>query len=474
MQRLSPHGMAWLGLASVLCMTASTGCREPVCGQRIPVRIVEDPGGRVSDLRVDRFGDQVLAEFSAYDGERSRRSAVVTDVCGGPPVQLFAPVEAESQARLVDGHVLVLDQPSRRIEFVADAGLGERHEVFTDVTGCIAPVAGGLAAERVDGTVWFHPDPSDPDAQPLRIFAEAMPDADETLADLEPCQSSGVVADGNGVIVLAADGSVVHVSVHDRSRHTLIEGPVDSFDVLSNPRFIAWLRSEDGDRLIRDRQTGDDRRLGRQIDPSQGDGHFFHFPNDRWVCFVARAHTEYDTDTRCVDLQTNELASYRFATHPFYGSLNANVLLFGGGAGPIRWNRVTDDDVTRLNFDPLPHTFGRAHDGLLGRSRDPATDERMLTLMPTDGGPIRVLSREPATTFRRTRNDTIISVVRNDEPGSDGTLMLQTPSGERRPLAEHVEPYLSVPGYQTPDEIDELLYAVTEGDDAGIWRYVLP
>ncbi|MEM7159702.1 MAG: hypothetical protein AAF799_43075 [Myxococcota bacterium] len=445
----------------------------------LPDRVLEDVGEGLTGFHVDRLEGRALVELTHRVGiDPPTWSAFMTNSCGGETIEVVAATDRDTEVRMVGPWVTVLDEQDKRIEIVTDFGAGPRHELGTGVIGCPIPIADGLAFERNDGTVWFQPNPSDPGSAPqLLLEGSAVSDPDgSTGLDGCPFHDADLFRDGDsdGLLVLTDEGSIVRVSP-DGAPEPVVEGPVQSFEALSNPRYVAWLRDGDHHRLIRDRDTGFDRDLWREIDPEWGSGRFTSLPGDRWVTFHGPFHNPSHINTVLIDLENVDLENDRLKTFnhavDFHGSLSPTQLVIS------LWSEtgIYDTETKQTQwFDMVPPEHGRVEAGWVASDVSPYEQVFTMLLLPSDGGPVEVLGEDLGRRFEVTDDGTLIHHETTDTDPHP-PLTLRPRQGEPGVLAEDVVQFQLLRTADTPSgEHEELFYAITEGEDAGLWRHELP
>ncbi|MEM7159701.1 MAG: hypothetical protein AAF799_43070 [Myxococcota bacterium] len=443
-------------------------------------RVLDDVGeGRVT-VHVDRFDDHALVELTHHDDEGPQTwSAFMTATCGSEPIELVAPTDRHTQVRMIEQWVTVLDKEDDRIEVVTDFGAGPRHEIATEVIGCPIPLHDGMAFERSDGTVWFHPAPGDPTATPEPLLEGSYVAETAGFTDLDACQrlSSDIARDGesNGLLVLTAERSIVRVSPDEPGPTPVLAGPVRSFEVLSNPRYIAWRREADDHRLIHDRDTGFDLDLGQEIHPSGARGRFTSLPGERWVTYYPPYHNAGHVDTvlidlESVDLEHDQLPSVGLAAQ-FHGSLTPTRLMISQWGQAAIYDTESNEEQW---LDMPPPGTGRTEAGWVGHEFDLWSETVTVHLLPSDGGPVEILGEDLDFRFSVTDHATLVGhAIADDDP--HGPLMLHPRNGAPTVIAERVVDYQLLRKSDTPSgEHEELFYVMSEGERAGLWRYELP
>jgi hypothetical protein len=100
------------------------------------------------------------------------RELWAVDRCG--EARLLRIGDPEPKVGVAGQHILECDETTGDMAFIDPAAVGAPRLLFGSVEACrVVPVGRGLAAQSVDGTVWFDPDPADPDAEAIVVTRAA-------------------------------------------------------------------------------------------------------------------------------------------------------------------------------------------------------------------------------------------------------------------------------------------------------------
>jgi hypothetical protein len=180
----------------------------------------------------------------------------------GPTVRELWAVDRCGEARLLrigdsapnmgvaGPHVLQCDKATGAMAYIDPTGVEPPRPVFESVEACrVVPVGRGLAAQSEDGTVWFDPDPADPDAEAI-VVTEAAGATNPSWFSCPPMRFDceiffsivGLRAVGDDLLVPLEDGSLVAFSTRSLSSRILDEGPVQQMRVLADERSLVVKR----------------------------------------------------------------------------------------------------------------------------------------------------------------------------------------------------------------------------------------
>lgn len=256
--------VAWAGLVLLGCgpdVVDTSNVYPRNCGEEGPVDLLElDP---VPYLQVERAGEHYLIEILNEDEEVEYWAA---PRCGPSPVLLDAgPSQTTTRIAAGGDYLLTCDEDTGVMQVVDPEGVKPRRPLPQPVHGCrVVPLAGGLAAQEKDtGTVWFHPDPMDPEAVPILVTDDAVvPDASWTECfprfDCEPVfpMYTAIRRAGDELLVVLDAGGLIAFSGSSGSTRMLDHEPVSALDVLGDGRLLVVDR-DFGPTFIVERETGD-------------------------------------------------------------------------------------------------------------------------------------------------------------------------------------------------------------------------
>ncbi len=232
------------------------------CGVEGPVDLFDNATPSSVDVR--RAGTHYLIEH--WPSPESREHWAV-DRCGESQVLLHTSgPDSSLRFGTAGDHLLSCDESTGAIAFIDPTGIAPPRPLFPAVEGCrVVSLGKGLAAQEKQGsTVWFHPDPADPEQEPLVVTHDARV-ADPDFAD---CWSLQLDCDayhpfglnirpaGDELLVALASEELLAFSSASLASRILDPGPVFAMDVLSDERHIVVERHF-GPTLVVDRQTGD-------------------------------------------------------------------------------------------------------------------------------------------------------------------------------------------------------------------------
>jgi hypothetical protein len=216
---------------------------------------------------VRRAGEHYLLERWLGPGPAATtREHWAVDRCGEAPVRLHSgPVDGSLRLGTAGEHVLSCDDATGAMAYVDPTGVEPPRPLFPAVEGCrVVPVGSGLAAqERGGGTVWFHPDPSDP-AQAVQVVTS---EAELTHPDWVTCSpmqldckswhpfGTDIRAAGDDLLVTLDSEELLAFSSTSLDSRILDPGPVFAIDVLPDERHVVVSRDL-GPTLIVDRHDG--------------------------------------------------------------------------------------------------------------------------------------------------------------------------------------------------------------------------
>lgn len=233
------------------------------CGLEGPVELlaITTPayGGEVR-----RAGEHYLLEH--WPGPMTREHWAL-ERCGEAPVLLGSgPYEATPHLGTAGEHILSCDDATGAMAYVDPSGVEPPRPLFPAVEGCrVVPLGKGLAAqERGGGTVWFHPDPSDPEQEVQVVTRDAQPtdirwvDCSSLQLDCESWHPFGIDirAAGDELLVVLESEELLAFSSTSLESRILDPGPVFALDVLPGERQIVVDRELQSPTLIVDRLTG--------------------------------------------------------------------------------------------------------------------------------------------------------------------------------------------------------------------------
>ncbi len=463
----------------------SRGDEPPqTCGGDDPVRLIDsgDPLASTSGVAgvgftdITRVGDRVVTGIIAPGGSDHRILAV--DECGGPVVELGDRAEIQREVSGSAGDWAVAgDLESGAMRWLDPRGAAPSHPIFASVRGCPLVVAGGLAAVDAQGVLWFHPDPSDPDAVPREILAGVrIPDEPHFGGDLTDCSGRDgdvPVVDGDGVLVALEGGPLVRVSLPGGDTETLIDEPVREFVVLDDPRTVIWGGGNEFGPCcqinVLDRDTGESRHFAGGTIPADVDW------NGPWITSYLLG---FDSSEAVTQVYLNAASGVSFEVDDWWNleaSLSPSEMLVSRVGEDVGTYLLDASSQTPVAIDfPRPDWDSPNYDdGVVALDRAPEAETGTLKLLPFDGGPIETLAEDVDRFFVRTRTGTVVYLARADAEAPTGTLVSVGRDGARRELADDVLGFV-VPFEGTPRERNEVLYVVYHPERGGLWRFVLP
>lgn len=442
------------------CACGPTTADPPAttCGGAMPVRLVEGPAGW-GPYGIERVDDDVIVAFT--NAENDTR-VVVVDECAATAREI--PMLAPEYATVLGKRLLGVDDDTGAIRLFDPTGEQPPRLLFAASASWTIEVAGGLATVDDDGTLWFHADPEDPGVDAIALQQGVT--LDESASPGTYSNSSdgiGPVAEGDGILVVV-EGALLRVPVDGGAAERILEGPISAFVAIDDGRRVLAVGGcEPGrdccSRTVIDRATGASQAVGGSVLPANVVG--------AWL--FDQGFSEPDV-TAVYDLEHRTRTDIEGA-----GTLDAvlddgRLLAHAGQTSAIvDPNAAT---ATRIEFPALPWRAPTYDDGFFAVAAEPDQPRGTLLRLSPDARTIERIADDVATDFTRTqRHDVLFRTDVSEE--NTGTLVRLDRDGRRDTIAASVA-WFVIPGLGTPDERDEVLYEVVEGDRTDIWRYVLP
>lgn len=471
----------WVLWATIACRSPEAEPEpEPLICEPGPIRLLDVLIGDVSDWDVYTVhaGQHIVASFSALTPKPTRyiSSTHVIDVCGVSPLELIARTDegADEAIGAAGPWVLGASYETHTIRWMDPAGKAPSHVVFDTAGSCLLEIADGLAALDAEGTLWFHPDPADPEVEPIELAHDAAIPDSTNLSDDLTCRArvDVPIAEGDGLLLLEREGPLVRIAVPGGEREIVIDATVADVAVLDDPRYLVWVEGIDDapdccELRLRDRLQGDDIALGsgRSVSLASRAGH--------WVSVRMTDPVTMTTTTMFVDAETGatrtieddweliaQLSTTRLLVQPAFGvSPPPHILDAANGS------------LEPLDF-PEPSRFDPKYaDGVLGFEPDGSWDRGTLKLLRREPFAIETLAYVH-TPYARLQDGTIVFVERALDDDPSGTLVVLR-NGERQEVATDVR-VAWVPFLGTDRELREVVYTALGPEGPALWRYPLP
>lgn len=228
------------------------------CGLEGPVELFVDEAGRFPDAR--RAGEHYLVRSR---GLLWRTKPWAVDRCGESRARLdVSGWDPTEEVGVAGEHILACNEDSGAMARLDPTGAPPR-PIFGPVESCrVVPFGSGLAAqEQGGGTVWFHPDPSDPEQEAVVVTDSArIADPDWIWCEVPEldCDSwhpfgVDIRAAGDDLLVALDDGRLLAFSTTSLSSRILDPGPLFAMDVLAG-----------GDHVLVDRELGPNYVIERE------------------------------------------------------------------------------------------------------------------------------------------------------------------------------------------------------------------
>lgn len=454
------------------------------CGVEGPVDLFELELG--FNVELQRAGDHyLLRQF--LDPTTIQDWAI--ERCGEAPVLMYeGTAELAPNIGAAGEHVLSCDPMTGEVLWLDPRDVEPPHSVFPAVEECrLVPLGTGLAAQQRGGsTVWFHPDPADPSAQPI-VVTETARVADPGWIhcyelDLE-CKSHhpfgvDIRAAGDDLLVVLQDERLLAWSATSQSSRTLDPGPLFAMDVLPGDDRVVVSR-ELGPTYVVDRTTGAAIEFGRNsgYEPIQRLGDWlvqgsFTFPfapaPDDWTNFSA-----YHLGTGAT---TTVRGTERWSP---LARLTADTMLADIGdvyddedqQRYVVWLQTGERQPVDFPGERLWTVPGQ--DGVYAVVGDPQDGEMVHFLPGPDRAP-EVLIEGVKVVFATVDGRIVSQPAR--EPGEPAPLSVMRPDGSTVQLADDVLGAFGVYFYSErwPVDRDEVVYGASEDDRWVLRRTVLP
>ena len=466
---------------SVACGPSAGDPPPQTCGGNDPVRLFDIPGDlAIADVVAADDMFVVTQLRLADDWNIDAQFVHGVDACGETVTELDAGPNAPTQYIGAAGPwPLAAEWDESEVRWLDPTGAASQ-PVFPSSMGCVYEVGGGAATLGTDGTVWFHPDPTDPSVGPVPLVTGArVPEyPDVRGGDFTDCHTHASdipQIDGDALLVMLDEGPLVRVSVPGGEQQTVIDAPIGQFTLMDDPRYILWRGGSDlhPDRdccrlRARDRETGQDIEVGGGILPGDvgWDGHWVH----ENLLGLAPA----DQSTRFINVATG--ATIELPDWWHLGAVLSDTRLL---LSPVGEPGTVFLDVTTgiTEPSPLPVRPGWSEptypDGVVAFEPDGDTERGTLHFLPSGSDSAEVLSEDIHWSFQRTQTGTVVFVDHLTPDDETGDLVMLTRSGERTVLAQEVI-FAIVPFHGKANERNEVLYVTRSDDGQRLWRYVLP
>jgi hypothetical protein len=466
---------------SVACGSSESEPAPPACEPDGPVQLLE-----ISESDFGEWGvattvaaDHVVANvwgLKATDPVEYISASYAIDLCGESAVELVAKTETKD-VRVGTAGPWVLSSVfgSGEIRWRDPEGRAPSHVVFASAHTCAVRVADGLAVVDIDGTLWFHPDPDDPGAEPVVLAHDVVHSGASFYAEFSCTASSRYVpiAEGDALLVAEHEGSLVRIAIPSGERETIIDATVARFAVLEDPRYILWLEGIENTAdccslQVRDREDGGDHVLGSARTLAAES-------TARWIATHVRDPPTMIVSTTFLDLATGMTLSVDEGWN-LEAQLSESRLLVHREGGHTDDEDALVLDVATGALEPIdfprPERTPTYADGVVGFDAQPGGQRGTLKLLPFDESGIEVLAQEVQTPYARARDGTIVFVERVHDDDDTGPLVLLR-NGERHVIDTDVLHFM-IPFYGSERELAEVHYIVLDPARAGLWRYVLP
>ncbi len=453
------------------------------CGVEGPVDLFEGSLGSYADVR--RAGDHYVV-MRMPDAVTLEHWAV--DRCGEERVLLHEGPDDSSLWLGVGGeHVLSCEEATGAMAYIDPTGAEPPRPLFpAGVEGCrVVPLGKGLAAqERQGGTVWFHPDPADPEQEAVVVTREAQVGKPEWTScwglelDCESWHPLGLSlrAAGEELLVALESEELLAFSSTSLASRILDPGPVQALDVLPGGRRIVVDRHLERTHVV-DRLTGDSfefccwsdwepiRLFGAWVVQGSFGSPLIPEP-PQWVNFEAyhlptgqRTVIEGRERWSVLAPLTDDTALVSIGPHDSNEAERYVVWLATGERQPV----------------DLPGEEMWAAPGRNGVFTTGVDDEaQVLRYLAGPGQEPRILLEDVHIRLATTEGRIVFE--RAGEPGEPGPLSVMLPDERVIVLEEHALGAFS-PSYwgeRWPLDRDEVLYGVQDGDGWVLRRTVLP
>lgn len=454
------------------------------CGVQGPVDLLEiDP---VPWLSVHPAGEHYLIELTSEDGDVAWW---MVDRCAQSRVQLDPGSLSPTVSIGAGGdYILACDEGTGAMHVIDPTGVRPHRLLFEAVAGCrVVPLDGGLAVqEKDDGSVWFHPDPSDPSVEPIIVTDRArLSDANWDYCfdgfDCEPRHPFGIDirAAGDELLVVLDDAQLLGFSARTGETRIIDPGPVRALDVLGEGESLV-IDHKLGPTFVVDRRTGsrfefccysDLNRISRFDEwVVRGNGGNPTIPaSSSWTNFRAR----HLPSGRSYEIEGDE------AWHPL-GRIDPESFLvdirpdFPPYSGLeyeryVVWPATQERDEIEMPGDVVWSIPGR--DGVYALDRSEAASA--LRFLAEPGRDPTILAEDVDVAFA-TRHGRIVFTDRRVEPGQTSRLGVLLPDHRQVELEAAALDVIEALDWQWPVERDEVVYTVPERDRIIIRRTVLP
>ena len=429
-------------------------------------------------------GDRLIAHTSSSTPPDLRALAVRSvGSCGEDPSFIAEVDLAESPLYGVAAGHAVRVTSQGDIAWVDAVGPAPSHSMFSDVVACVAPVAGGLVTQDIEGAVVFHPSPGDAGVLPIVLVDGAIaPDFPFSpfppafdLAECSELRTKRPVVDGDGVLVAESGGPLLRISLPDRSREVLVDGPVGEFVVLEDPRYLLWRGASkpepepDDDCCavhLLDRETGGSEPVASGL--IVGDVSWA----GQWLSTYG-----FGSDLEQFETLRNYVTGATVRLDGWWdlqaGLSATDVLLRAIGRPETRILDITTGELVPVDFPSLAWPERTYEDGVVALALDDPDDRRgdVVRLRFGSRQPERLAADVP-TDWVRTHGGNLLFIDR-DADDESGPLVLVEKDTTRRELATDVTAF-AVPHHGTERERNEVIYSVAQGPARGTWRFVLP
>ena len=234
-------------------MCVVLGCSPPAedtddvyprnCGVEGPVDLFEYPADTLVPDTPQKVGDHYLVGFFP---DEDTLELVAVDRCG--TMQVPVPqIHDGTSVHAVGRWLLECDPADPRVWAHDVEGVSPPRVLFDSAVGCrVLAVGDGVAAQEAEsGRVWFHPDPSDPQRDPVLVTDVAKPGNDDVCIGELDCDlptwllGLDIQAAGDELFFVEEDGKLSSFSAKSENTKVLYEGTVRRTYLLPGKRYLA-------------------------------------------------------------------------------------------------------------------------------------------------------------------------------------------------------------------------------------------